>query len=558
MCITLLSATLTLISLILVESKSTLVKNLSLLIILLFLAMASLAKNEQLQKFNELDQIILEKEKFEQVKINQIIQLKENLKHFEMLTLSEKYAVFEQLHEAYFTFNYDSAMAYALKMIETAQKMDDQAGFSNAKMKLSTTLLASGIFNETKDTLESISSSDLNDSLKIEFYYIFSRLYFDMADYYQKSYFNDIYVDLGLQYLDSAIWLTTPQSAKHYSLKGLRMVRANDFTNASENYAFLFCQFDVKGRQLAIDASTYGYVFDQLRKPDESIDWLILAAIEDITLANKENVALINLANTLFQQGNIEKSSEYLNVALDDALEFGALQRKFQISQIQPIVEAAKLQINEEQKTRIKRYASVVTVLSLVIVVILGLLFLNLQKVKAVQKEVRQTNHTLQLVNQKLREVNLIKEVYIGQFFKTNSDLIDKIEAYGQSIENKLNSRKLDDLQHLISKQNIKEEREEMYRTFDTVFLTIFPDFVDKYNALFHAEDHFEMKSTGQMNTDLRIFALIRLGISDTEKIAHILNYSVHTINTYKTKIKNRSMVPNDDFEKEIMKIQSI
>ncbi|MBN2807702.1 MAG: hypothetical protein JXR22_13680, partial [Prolixibacteraceae bacterium] len=281
-------------------------------------------------------------------------------------------------------------------------------------------------------------------------------------------------------------------------------------------------------------------------------------AIEDIRLANKENVALINLANRLFQQGKIEQASAYLDVALEDASTFGALQRKFQISQIQPIVEAARLKINEEQKDRIKRYAIVVTLLSLLIVVILGLLFLNLQKVKAVQKEIRKTNLSLQQVNQKLREVNLIKNEYIGHFFKTNSDLIDKLEDFRQRIENKVNSRKIDDLLHLISKQNIKEEREEMYRTFDTVFLTIFPDFVNKFNALFPADDRFEINSTGQLNTDLRIFALIRLGISDTEKIAHILNYSVHTINTYKTKIKNRSVVSNDDFEKEIMKIQSI
>lgn len=538
--------------------KATCLKRFIIIFLLTLKVFSAIGDERQTFWFDSLNRTIRDKHLFEQEKLDQIRALAGQLSALKDQGLPEKYEAFQQLHLAYFNFDDDSAMAYALKMLETAGQLNEALYISEAKLSLGTTLLASGIFNEAKDTLSSIDTAVFPDSLKIEYYYVFSRLYFDMVDYYQRSFFIDPYVQSGLLYLDSALALTSMDTGQYFSLMGLKLVRTFDYPKAASVYERLFMDYNPKGRQFAIDASTYGFVLEQNGRPDEGMVWLIRAAIEDIRLANKENVALINLANRLFQQGKIEQASAYLDVALEDASTFGALQRKFQISQIQPIVEAARLKINEEQKDRIKRYAIVVTLLSLLIVVILGLLFLNLQKVKAVQKEIRKTNLSLQQVNQKLREVNLIKNEYIGHFFKTNSDLIDKLEDFRQRIENKVNSRKIDDLLHLISKQNIKEEREEMYRTFDTVFLTIFPDFVNKFNALFPADDRFEINSTGQLNTDLRIFALIRLGISDTEKIAHILNYSVHTINTYKTKIKNRSVVSNDDFEKEIMKIQSI
>lgn len=513
---------------------------------------------EQNAWFDSLDMAIAQKHVYEAEKLARLGELTQQLQSMSAAPLQERYEAFHQLHRAYFNFDYDSAMAHALNMVESARLLGAPLALSQAQLALGATLLASGIFNEARDTLLAVDRSVFPDSLKIEYYYDFSRLYFDMVDYYQRSYFIEHYVQSGLLYLDSALALVSQNSEQYYSLMGLKLVRTFDYSKAAGNYERLFQDFSPQGRQFAIDASTYGFVLEQTGRPDEGMIWLIRAAIEDIRLANKENVALINLANRLYQQGRIEQASIYLNVALEDASTYGALQRKFQISQIQPIVEAARLQQTETQKTRFKHYALMVSLLVVFIVFILFLLYRQFQKVKKAREEISRTNKQLQSSNQKLREVNLIKEEYIGHFFKTNSELIDKLEDFRQRIENKLTARKFDDLLNLISKQNIKEEREEMYRTFDTVFLTIFPDFVDKYNALFRETDRFEINSSGKLNTDLRIFALIRLGISDTEKIAHILNYSVHTINTYKTKIKNRSLVSNDDFEKEILKIQSI
>jgi hypothetical protein len=541
-----------------VSFKSKLVKFFFLLLFTSVCSYSLYSANQTDKLFSELDLVISNKTKYEEDKKAQIKLLSKSFSEIGNRSDEQQFSILNQLHQAYFTFDYDSAMVYVFKMLDKANEEGNQTLITYSKIKLSTTFLAAGIFNEAKETLSTISVNNMNDSIKPHFYYIYSRLYFDMADYYQKPFFFEKYNSIGLQYLDTAISISNKKTVEFYSLNGLKYVRTRNYSLAIKNYEYLFENFKLSGRQFAIDASTYGYVLERSRNYDSSVQWLCKAAIQDIKLANKEIVALINLADLLFKEGKVVKSSEYLEIALDDAKTYGALQRKFQISQLQPIIEASKLQNIENQKTLFKRYSLLVTILTLIIITILLVLFKQFKKVRAAKDEIKKSNDTLHVTNRKLREVNLIKEEYIGNFFKTNSDLIDKLEEYRQSIENKLATRKLDELKLLISKKTIEQEREELYRNFDSVFLKIFPDFIQKYNDLFEDSDKVTFKSNDLLNTDLRIFALIRLGINDTEKIAHILDYSVNTINTYKTKIKNKSIVHNDEFEKEILKIQSI
>ena len=180
------------------------------------------------------------------------------------------------------------------------------------------------------------------------------------------------------------------------------------------------------------------------------------------------------------------------------------------------------------------------------------------KKIIEARNEANTSNEALKSTNNQLREVNLIKEEYIGYFFNVTTEYVDKLEAFKQSIENKLLSNKVSEITQVVKKLNVKREREAMYKSFDVTFLKIFPNFIDGFNNLLEKEYQIIVKEENALNTDLRIFALIRLGITDNDKIAHILNYSVNTINTYKTRIKNRSVVPNEDFENEIMQIQSI
>lgn len=505
-----------------------------------------------------LDKVIEDKQTFEQNKKMNIAQLTRRLQSLDASEWKQVFMLYERLHESYLTYNYDSAVFYAQKLRQAANSAGEAGLINSARLKMSETLLASGLFAAVKDSLAGISAFELCDTLKTKYYYLKARLYIDMANYYQKDYFTEKYSKMVMAYLDSAISTVGEKTKEYYSLKGLLHIWQHNFQQAGASLGYLFDHFKPAGRQYAVDASTYAHVFNQLNEPDKELEWLLKAAIRDLELANKEYVALRLVANRLYEQGEIRKASHYLNIAVNDAQQYGALQRVLQISQIQPLVEAARLDLVEKQKSRLKFSVYVISILLLLLSVLLSLSFRQYYRIKKVKDELGLSNKALSSVNQQLREVNLIKEQYIAYFFKTNSDLLDKLDQYRQSIDNKLALKKYDQLGSVITMSDIKRERELLFRDFDTGFLNIFPDFIEKFNALFREDERELAINSKHLSPSLRIFALIRLGVADTEKIAHILNYSVHTINTYKTKIKNKSIVPNEDFEKEILKIQSV
>jgi hypothetical protein len=180
------------------------------------------------------------------------------------------------------------------------------------------------------------------------------------------------------------------------------------------------------------------------------------------------------------------------------------------------------------------------------------------RKLKEADSKITEANGELQKINQRLRESDKIKEEYIGYYFNINSDYLSKIEALKRSIDQKLLARKFEDLRFVADSLDLKRERENLYHGFDDTFVKLFPDFVTTFNSYFDEENRIVLKDSQVLNTELRIFALMRLGIVDTEKIAKILGYSVNTIYAYKTKVKSKSLLPNDEFEAKIREIKTV
>lgn len=164
----------------------------------------------------------------------------------------------------------------------------------------------------------------------------------------------------------------------------------------------------------------------------------------------------------------------------------------------------------------------------------------------------------LRITQKALLEANRIKEEYIGFYFNANSEYLNKAEALKKSIELKLVTKKLDDIKFIVNNFNLKKDREDLYGNFDTIFLKLFPDFVSVFNSYFKDEDKIVLKEGQLLNTELRIFALIRLGIHDPEKIAKILDYSINTIYNYKARVKSKSILPNEQFERKIMEVSAV
>jgi hypothetical protein len=284
---------------------------------------------------------------------------------------------------------------------------------------------------------------------------------------------------------------------------------------------------------------------------------LIRAAIADIVVSTKETVAIRNLAEAVYQKGDTHRAYTYVKIALEDAYFYGARHRKIQISDILPSIEDRQLEIVEHQRNTFLIYALSISILSLVTISLGIIIFIQLGKLRKTKKFLSLANERLSLINKRLSEANLIKEEYIAYFFDIVSEYINRFEKMKVTIGRKITTRQVDDIRDVIGVIDIKKEREDFYHNFDSIFLKIFPDFMKEFNSLLKEDSIFH--DTGNLLTpEIRIYALIRLGFTDNNKIAKFLGYSLNTIYAYKTKINNKLKVSVEEFDKKLLNVSSI
>ena len=507
----------------------------------------------------------LEKSKqYDAEKINRINGLRLALQQINKEETDRRFGLYEKLFEEYKVFNYDSAYSYAIRMQEAGRVLNNRAKAVKADLNLGFCLLSSGMFKETLDSLGSIDMTGIPDSTRAEYYALMGRYYFDLGDFDKDNVYTPLYNIRAATYIDSALAIWKPGSYYYDYFKGLKDLKAGNNAEAMANFKEILQRKDLSPHQVAVTASTLSDIYIQERQNEEAMRLLVMAIAADIQSSTKETSAAFSLANLLYKGGEVKTASLCINKAISDAVFYGARQRKVQVSAILPLIEAEKLNIVESQKQKLITYAILVTLLLIAVVALAITVYRQVQKLKAAQKIITEAHHKEQEINHKLIEsnhllsdANKIKEEYIGYFFATNSTIFARIEKFKKSLEQKIAYRKMEDIIAVANNINLKKEKEELLKNFDRVFLKLFPNFLTEFNAMFAPEDQVKLKDNELLNTDLRIFALIRMGIHDPEKIAEILEYSVHTIHTYKTKIKNKSFVPNEEFERRIMKIRT-
>jgi hypothetical protein len=465
--------------------------------------------------------------------------------------------LYNELYTEYSSFNYDSAFNYSIRILHNAYLSKNEILIDNSRIKVGFTLLSAGLFKETLDTLDNINVKRLSDSIKIQYYSLLARTYFDMADFISDKYYTSLYNKTANQMLNQAISLCSIGSKTFLSLNGLKYLRDGDMKTARNYYEKLLEDKTLDGHQYAIEASSLSFIYKFDNEPELAIQMLIKAAIADLKGSTKETVAIRNLAEIIYRKGDIERASKYVKVALEDAYFYGARHRKIQVSDILPSIEGRQLEIVEHQRKTFLIYSLSITFLSLLIILFIIIIFRQLKKLRRAKKYLSLANERLSDFNNRLLEANLIKEEYIGHFFDSISEYINRFEKLKLNIGRKISTRQFEDIKDIIAAIDIRKDRELFYQNFDMVFLRIFPDFIIKINSYF--KDEYQIPESNEMLTpEIRIYALIRLGFSDNEKIAKFLGYSLNTIYAYKTKIKNRLRIPIEEFDKVLMDIKTV
>lgn len=492
----------------------------------------------------------------------------------------------EKIYEAYKLFNYDSAYSYAIRLINTSREMQDNHYAVSARLKLSFILLSAGLYKETYDSLSSIARRPVPDSLKGEYYALWGRYYYDLAGYANDHYHSVDYDIAGGKYLDSALLYYPPHSFEYNYYSGLKYFKENKTKEAAAFLEQLMGNSSLGEHQLALTASTLSGFYLQNGNMDKGIDLLIRATIADIQSSTKENGAIFHLAELLYKKGDLKHAVMCIESAIANAEFYGARQRKVQASSILPLIEGERINGIEAQKSLLIKYAIIVTVLVLTLLVLAWIIWRQVKKLKQAQEALTEANRKQQVINQqleesnhrledlnlkleesnhrladlndKLEDSNKIKEEYIGFFFRADSEFYGKLDKIKSDIEKKLLERRYDDIRFFLNKIDTRKEKEELLHSFDIIFLKLFPNFVAEVNSLLREEEKIRLKESELLSTDLRIFALMRMGVTDPEKIAQILEYSVKTIYSYKSRIKNKSRMPGDEFEDRIMQIRTL
>ncbi|MCF8227029.1 MAG: DUF6377 domain-containing protein [Bacteroidales bacterium] len=516
--------------------------------------MANPASDTLLSRLNE---VIDNREYFVGLKQDKIDKIKKEFLFKERRDeIDIQYNYFLALSKEYQTFKFDSAFHYSSQLIDVAYKSKDPNKIIKAQIEFANILITAGIFNEAMDTLKSINLSVASKQNRAEYFSMMSRGYFDMESFSQSKYYSRLYRRNGVSYFDSALTCYPPETWEYRSLVAQKYIKAENCQMAIEILRDIISSYQLSNDELAIQYMLLSFSYNIQNEPDLALKYMVESSVADFMGAKKEAVALVFVANALFERAEVMLASKYINVALEESSFYGSNFRLWQISQYSPIIKSEHIVTIENQKRQVLKYLVIVSVLSFLLIASFTVIYRQISKLKRVKNMLEATNGQLAMINEELVLANRIKEEYVGYYFSVSSQMIEKLEKFKNSIYRKFSRRQFDELALELDSINIHKEKSFLYTKFDEVFLQIFPNFIDKFNDLLKENEQLHPREGHLLNTELRIYALIRLGITDNEKIAKILDNSVNTIYAYKTKVRNMAKLPKEEFEQEVKKIK--
>ncbi len=481
----------------------------------------------------------------------------------------QKFELCGQLYDEYRSYKSDSALTYARVKLQIAEKLNDIHSLTNARLNLAAIMGTSGLYKEEMDILNGINISQTPE-LKAYYFHIYRTVYGYMADYTVSSQENIRYNHLTAAYRDSLLTVNPPSSATHIMVKSDQLTVQKKYNEALELLLHYYPTINEDQHTKAIIAYSISLAYHGKNDRKLEKEWLAISAMYDIQSATKEYISLRRLAFLLYEDGDVFRAYKYIRRSLDDALFCNARLRTYEISQMLPIIDKAYQNQTDARQRQLLTSLVSISILSLFLIIAIVLIYRQMRKLSAARKELSMANEQLNNLNHELSytnaqlnntnetlvEANLIKEEYIGRYMDQCSVYIDKLDSYRRLLNKTAAAGKIQDLLNALkSKQFIEDELEFFYINFDSTFLQLFPTFVEEFNSLLVDNDETQLKQGELLNTELRIFALIRLGIKDSVKISHFLRYSLSTIYNYRTKLRNKAVGPRNEFEDRVMLI---
>lgn len=538
-------------------------------LVLIFPALLLGQEGFDLQTQKQLDETIRNSSLYIKEKEDKLHALK--AKETKKMTNDSRYLLYKDLASEYRPFKSDSALFYAKQALNIANGLNDSFLIAESQLTLASIYNTNGMYKESNEILETLHSNQLPESLRVFYYGVSAELYRYMDAFASDKELRNYYNKQRILYQDSLLQISDPADLNTKLVKADRMVDQGRIDEAILLLTNIQQKMTPSDRSYALTSNALSKAYKEQGNLSKEKEALALSAISDIKNAVKENTSLGTLALQLYKEGQLDEAYNYIRFALDDALVSDSKLRSIEILRILPEIDKAYKEQSEADKRKLLIFFIIVSVLS--VFLLASFFYILLQKKKLVSanekifdfnEELKKLNADLIIknrevseVNTKLSQLNHIQGGYIAKYLKLCSVYIGKMDDFRRSLLKKATSENTKELITVLkSKEWLDDELKSFYNDFDKAFLDLYPNFVESFNNLLMDDEQIELKHGELLNTEIRIFALIRLGITESSQIADFLRYSVTTIYNYRTKMRNRSKGPREEFEKEVMMLQ--
>jgi len=532
-----------------------------------------MASNRLDSLLKTLDEMINNDKLYVDIKERNIESLKSSMKDND-LSKEIIYHINNSLFLEYKSYMSDSAISCLQKNLDIARDLNDSFKINETLLDCATIYTSLGLFNEAFDELDNLNKSILNKKQKISYYLCLRSIYGGIAQHTLANSSNreKYWIQNGI-YTDSALLIIANRNDSEYmKIEELRLREAGKLDDALKVNDSRLQGIKEFSPQYAIIMFHRSLLYRKKEDVENEKICLILSSISDIQSVIKDNASIPVLANILYRENDINRAYKYMSYALANARTCNTRLRSSDLVNIQTIIEKAYNEKSEKQKYNLRKYLILISVLSIFLVISIFFIYKYTKKIVVANKHIKEANSHLAILNKQLldinskldkansnvREANHIKEEYIGYFLNMCMEYIDKIDNYRRMVNKMLKERQYEDLFIKTKSTSLKEdELKGFFINFDTMFIHLFPTFVDKFNDLLVDDAKIILKKGEILNTELRIYALIRLGVESSLKISNFLGYSVNTIYNYRTKMKNKAIIPREDFEWTVKQIGS-
>jgi len=539
-------------------------KNYSLFVLIALLSIPAYSLDNTDTILNKLNIALKNKQHYVRLKEERILNFKK-IKS-ESFTKEQEYNYNKTLYSEYQKFNSDSAILYVKKNLILAKELQNKDLSDLAELQLANLYSSSGKYRESEAILKSINKKTLDKSL-LPNYYVAYREFFE---HYNANSTSPKYIEQIGKYRDSLLGVLNPATLNYKINKIQQNIFDKKFAVAEKQLKVLLENIQEEDSQYAMITYLFGSIYEARHQLELRKKYYALSSTADIKNAIKDNASLQELALVFYEIGDVDMAYKLTQSAIEDALYCNVQFRTLLMSEVYSIINTVYLEKEAKRKTELQLYLLCISLLSLFLIVaviyvykqmkkvsrIRGELYETSQKLAELNKDITETNNQLQERNAQLSESNHIKEEYIAHFFSLCSAYINKLENYRIILNKKATAKQFDEIYKMLKSTTLVDnELEELYKNFDIIFLNLYPTFVKDFNDLLIKEEQIVLKQGELLNTELRIFALIRLGITDSVKIAAFLRYSLSTIYNYRTRARNKAAVSRNDFEEMVIKI---